>query len=271
MDTIGERLPVVVGVDGMAATSHSVDLAAAEAVRRGVPLAVVHAWPGRPVRPSRTRAVMPARAEGRHLLELAARRARHAYPDLEIVTELADQGAAQALLRWSARASLLVVGHRDETRSRYGWGPTAAYLAHHTECPLLVHRGPAPSRGPVAVALSGARTPTLAMACGEAARAGCSLVAVHVRTKRGDQRFAERLTADVPVQRLLISGADIPYTVDRISWRARLMVAGIGHKGWAVETVYGTPGVTSAGRRLCPVLLVPPNVKALAGKSAASK
>lgn len=259
-------LPVVAGVDGMAASAQSVDLAAAEAARRGVPLTLVHAWPGRPVRPSRPareRAVLPARAEGRHLLELAARRARLAYPDLRIVTELADQGAAQALARWSARAALLVVGHRDETRSRYGWGPTAAYLAHHSVCPLLVHRGAPPSRGPVAVALSGARTPTLAAACREAARAGCSLVAVHVRAGGdGDSRFAERAEPGIPVQRLLISGSEIAYTVDRISWRARLLVAGMGQKGWAVETVYGASGVGSAGRRLCPVLLVPPSRRA---------
>lgn len=92
------------------------------------------------------------RAHGRgwaHLLDLAARRAQHRAPTLR-----------------SVRTSPTAAPHMFSlsTRSRRGWswgnvtrcapcpagGSTAAYLTHYSACPLLVHRGAAAERGPVA-------------------------------------------------------------------------------------------------------------------------
>ncbi|WP_204296958.1 universal stress protein [Actinoplanes campanulatus] len=253
--SVVERLPVVVGVDGAPADLQVVDVAAGEAAFRGVPLHVVHAWPGRPVSWSRHQ------PDGRLLLDLAIRRAQLAYPSLIVGTQLVDEGAAETLVRWSARAGLLVVRHRDEGGSGHGWGSTAAYVAHHSVCPLLVHRGAAPPRGPVAVAVSGRHTATLPSAFEAAARAGCGVTAVHVR-EAGD-RLGTALTEwsarwpDVPVDRLVIGDDDVAYTIDRASRRCRLLVAGRGRKGWSVEAVYNSGGVTG-GRQMCPVLLVPP-------------
>jgi nucleotide-binding universal stress UspA family protein len=273
---VQEKLPVVVGVDGTSAALQAVDLAAAEAAHRCVPLVVAHAWPGRHFEVPRSRVTVPDRAESVHLLELAARRACQTEPHLTVVPALMDEGAAEALLRWSAQACLLVVGHRDDTAAHHGWGSTAAYLAHHSACPLLVSRGRAPSRGPVIVAVSGGPVTTLEQAYEAAAYAGETLTAIHVWTPERDaaSRDAGRAAAEgrldaalnacgsmrpsVPVTRLLISEAEIAYTVERAAWRGRLLVAGMGHKGWAVEALYRSGSVASTGRRLCPVLLVPP-------------
>jgi nucleotide-binding universal stress UspA family protein len=274
--SVQEKLPVVVGVDGAPAALNAVDLAAFEAAHSRTSLVIVHAWPGRRLASPRSRSTVPDHEEGNHLLDLAARRARQNEPGLKVVTALMDEGAAEALVRWSAQACLLVIGHRDETVTRHGWGSTAAYLAHHSACPLLVNRGPAPSRGAVIVAVSGRHTTTLPLAFEAAERRGSTLIAVHVWTSGPagttpeDSRAAAecRLDAvlnscgsswpDVAVTRLLISADEIAYTVGRAAWRGRLLVAGTGHKGWAVEALYRSTAITSAGRRVCPVLLVPP-------------
>ncbi len=214
---------------------------------------------------------------------MAARRARHRAPGLEVRTDLLDGGTAAALARHSARAQLLVVGHRDDVLTRHGWGSTAAYLAHHCECPLLVHRGAVPDRGPVVLAASASESADATVACAyrEADRSGARLVAVHVWTRpagRGreaardwaagrdeaDRRLAEALAGyawtwpDVTVERLVLQDLDIAYTLERASQRGRLLVAGMGRNGRFAELLYGSlrlaPRVAA-----CPVLLVPPD------------
>ncbi|GGN08980.1 nucleotide-binding universal stress UspA family protein [Actinoplanes campanulatus] len=262
--SVVERLPVVVGVDGMPADLQVVDVAAEEAAFRGVPLHVVHAWPGRLVTWSRHR-VAADQPDGRHLLDLAIRRAQLAYPSLIVGTQLVDEGAAETLVRWSARAGLLVVRHRDEAGLGHGWGSTAAYVAHHSVCPLLVHRGAAPPRGPVVVAVSGRHTASLRCAFEAAARVGCGVTAVHVKEPgvAGGDHLEKALAEwsgqwpQVPVERLLIDEDEVAYTIDRASHRCRLLVAGRGRKGWSVEAVYNSGGVVGV-RQVCPVLLVPP-------------
>src|SRR4051812_37846747 len=134
-----EILPVVVGVDGSRTGPAAVDLAAGEAARRGSPLLIVHVWPGRYTGVHRGRGAVPSRADALRLLEVSAGRARLSAPGPAIRTELLDGGAAHVLSRCAQRASLLVVGHRDEVVTRPSWGSTTAYLAHHSACPLLVH------------------------------------------------------------------------------------------------------------------------------------
>jgi nucleotide-binding universal stress UspA family protein len=267
--SIEEKLPVVVGVDGLPTGLDIVDVAAAEAAHRDVPLTVVHAWPSRHGESQRQRAVRPDPAEGRHLLDLAVQRIRISHPHLEVHTDLADENAGEALLKRSAQACLLVVRHRDETGLGHSWGSTAAYLAHHSACPMLVHRGPIPQRGPVVVAASGRRSMAVGCAFEAASRAGSALVAVHVCEPGADRKELNRsLTASlkgwqaswpgVPVRHLLIDETDVAYTSERASRRACLLVGGRGDKGWFVETLYAAGGAVAGTRRQCPVLLVPP-------------
>jgi nucleotide-binding universal stress UspA family protein len=280
--------PVVVGVDGSRTTSGTLDLAAAEAVRHRATLQIVHVWPGRYTGVFRSRGVVPSRADGRRLLEVAERRARMAEPDLPIGTELLEGGAAHVLTECSTWARLLVVGHRDDLPMRPSWGSTAAYLAHHSGCPLLVHRGAVTKEGPVVVAASArpSGAATLGYAFAEAALLGTRLVAVHMWTRPGaaegtapviavggyatereaaEHALAEALAAwsgrfpEVRVDRLVVHDLDMAYTIARASRRGRLLVAGIGRHGRFAELLYGSLSAGPAGLRQAtgPVVLVP--------------
>lgn len=283
--SVPRDLPVMVGVDGSRSHLSTVDLGVATAVRHRRPLLIVHVWPGRYVGSLRPRTPLPTEADGRHLLEIAARRAEHLAPGLKVATEFVTGSAAVLLTRLSGEARLLVVGHRDDAMNRQSWGSTAAYLAHHSACPLLVHRGGTSDRGPVVLAASARAIGTATVACAfeEAALAGTRLVAVHAWTppaapdsvspRRGAglvaRTDADRLLTgaladwagrypEVTVERLLVSDVDIAYTVDRASRRGRLLIAGIGRTGRFAELLYGSPGSALSSQAACPVLLVPP-------------
>jgi nucleotide-binding universal stress UspA family protein len=276
--------PVVVGVDGSRSAPGTVDLAVAEAARCAAPLLIVHVWPGRYRGIFRSRETVPSRADGLRLLEVTQRRAALAGPGVPIATQLLEGGAAATLTGCSAEARLLVVGHRDDPYTRASWGSTAAYLAHHSECPLLVNRG-AGHNGPVVVASSARASgaATLGYAFAEAAQLGTRLVAVHMWARPGDadgrapvvvrggyadeRRAAETQLTDalaewserfpeVAVERLVVSDLDLACTIDRASHRGRLLVAGIGRHGRFAELLYGAGPVGLRGST-CPVVLVP--------------
>ncbi|MFB7497500.1 universal stress protein [Streptomyces sp. NPDC056161] len=139
--------PLVVGVDGSEPSLLAVDWAAAEAVRHGVPLLLVHAslW-------ERYEAALPVgergRAAGRtaaqHIVAAAADRAARRAPGVEIGTDIVPEDATHALLRETGRAFAVVTG----ARARGGpagmlpgaVGPAVAARAHS---PVIVVRGDA--------------------------------------------------------------------------------------------------------------------------------
>jgi len=289
-----ETRPVMVGVDGSCSALATVDLAVAEAVRRRATLLIVHVWPGRYTGVFRSRNAVPSPADGRRLLDLAARRARIAGPGLPVRTELLEGGAPHVLADSSGRARLLVLGHRDAPLTRSSWGSTAAHLARDSVCPLLVNRGAAHD-GPVVVAVSGraSAAATVRYAFAEAAVRGSGLVAVHMWARPGtadrpapavvpggygkERRAATKNLADaldtwaaqfpgVPVERLVVSDLDMAYTIERASRRGRLLVAGIGRRGRFAELLYATGGPATPGLRTatCPVALVPAGWRAAA-------
>jgi nucleotide-binding universal stress UspA family protein len=278
--------PVAVGIDGSPHHLVTIDLAVTEAIRRGAPLHIMHVTPGRYVG-LRSRATAPQRdLEGRRLLDIAARRAEHRAPGLQVSTELVDGAASMALVERSAATQLLVIGHRDDLPGRPSWGSTAAYVAHQSVCPLLVHRGAAPDHGPVVLAAS-ARTPataTVTCAYEEALRSGSPLLAVHVwnrpaavdmtapraasRGSAADRRRAEqrleralghaaRSYPGVAVERLVLRDLDIAYTLERVARRGDLLVVGMGRDRRSAELLYGSLGVALLRQAACPVLLVP--------------
>jgi nucleotide-binding universal stress UspA family protein len=279
-----QQLPVVVAIDQAREHLAIVDLGVEEATRRHASLVIVHVWPSRHSTTGRARSALPTEADSRHLLDLAARRARHQAPRLRVSTELLNGRASTVLTERSAAARLLVLGHRDEALTQPSWGSTATYLAHQSACPLLVHRGTAPQRGPVVVAASGRqRSPsTVACAYEEAARYGAHLVALHVVASssdpkvsagddghgadraRADRQLAEALAGwawtypDVVVERLIVQDIDIGYTLQRAARRSRLLIAGMGRTGRFAELVYGSLGIAAMRAAVCPVLLVPP-------------
>ena len=281
----------MVAVDGSRAGLAALDLAAAQAVRHHARLTIVHVWPGHYAGPFRSSGLIPDRDDGRRLLEIAASRAALAAPGLRIETELLDGAAGNVLVGCSERARLIVVGHRDEVFTRPSWGSTTAYLAHHSTCPLLVHRGSSPRQGPVVVAVSARPGPTatIGYAFAEAARLDDRLVAVHVWSHASvratspaqggyvaERQSAERQLAKelsewseafpaVVVERVVVHDLDIAYTIERASRRGRLLVAGMGRNGSFAEMLYGSISLGIARQALCPVLLVPPGWPAATG------
>jgi nucleotide-binding universal stress UspA family protein len=278
--------PVIVGIDGSRNQPSVLDLAVAEAVRRNAPLLLVHIWPGRYLRGVRSRTVIPGEEDGRRLLDVAARRVAHVAPDLDIAVDLVEGSPSAVLVERSAAGRLLVVGHRDEVPARTSWGSTAAYLAHHSACPLLVHRGAVPEQGPVVLAASARTGVTSTVECAfrEASLRGARLVAVHVWTRptgrdasspaavvahyAADRQAAERQLAealagwassfpDVAVERVVLHDLDVAYTLERASRRGRLLIAGMGRHNRFAELLYGSLGAALARQAPCPVLLVP--------------
>ncbi|HEX7745203.1 MAG TPA: universal stress protein [Micromonosporaceae bacterium] len=143
--------PVVVGVDGSAASALAAAFAADEAVRRDTKLIAIHIWSLDASTPPRstyeeTEATAGAAAEA--LLAGAAAEAQRNHPELNIERQLVHAlDPTQRLLDASRNAGLLVVG----SRGRGGFsglllGSTSQALAHHAHCPVVIahphgHRG----------------------------------------------------------------------------------------------------------------------------------
>ncbi|GAA4552418.1 universal stress protein [Amycolatopsis samaneae] len=143
-DTSPGDLPVVVGVDGSPLSENAVETAFAEAAARGTSLVAVHAWgTGQTTRVFGEVAdyydwAPTLETETAVLAErLAGRRGRH--PDLTVEHVVVHDDPRTALLGWSHKAQLLVVG----SRGRGGFtglllGSTSQALLHHAACPVLV-------------------------------------------------------------------------------------------------------------------------------------
>ncbi|MEV0224890.1 universal stress protein [Streptomyces sp. NPDC050704] len=96
--------PITVGVDGSAESLAAVQWAAREAVRRGLPVRVVHAWE------KSDGADEPAGA--REALAETVRDLADRHPDLPVSTGLLDGGPVEALVTAAADAEMLVLGSR---------------------------------------------------------------------------------------------------------------------------------------------------------------
>ncbi|MCD9876354.1 universal stress protein [Streptomyces guryensis] len=121
-------IPLVVGVDGSEASLEAVDWAAAEAVRHGVPLHLLHAVAGD--------------REASDVIGAASERAAKTAPTARLSSEVLHEEAASALVVRGRNAFALVLGSR-------GLGDLAGMLlgsvglavAAHADCPVVVVRG----------------------------------------------------------------------------------------------------------------------------------
>lgn len=138
------RPRVVVGVDTMAMSGEAVFWAAEEAMRRNVPLALVHAW----IYPSyaTTSFAYPVGADFEAVRTTAERELAEAveavkarYPELEVDGILAEDTPGHQLIDQSVCADLLVVGshHRGRLSEFLGLSVSAA-CTHRAECPVVV-------------------------------------------------------------------------------------------------------------------------------------
>lgn len=179
---------IVVGYDQTRPSELALDEAAAEAMRRGAALAVVHAF-NRPT-PARAPRGEQAGEDGayaaaRRIADQGAYRARYRHPGLQVHSQV-EAGEAPAVLgELSHDAELLVVGHRGHGCSA-GVLPCAVALqtAATAACPLLVVRGDRHEhRGTVlaAIDLEDPAEEILAFAFAEARRRRTGVKAISVR------------------------------------------------------------------------------------------
>jgi nucleotide-binding universal stress UspA family protein len=169
---------VVAGVDETPESAAAVEWAAEEAVRRSVPLLVLHAG-GRTPRP-----VHPAE---QLLARVAAElRARERVPEFR--AEAVERDPVTALLEVSQRAALVVVGSRGlGAVAGFVLGSVSTRLVGRSVGPVVVCRGTRPEPpggGDVLLALkrlADPDAPVLQAAFAEAALRGLPLRVLHVR------------------------------------------------------------------------------------------
>ncbi|CAL9337709.1 universal stress protein [Streptomyces sp. enrichment culture] len=278
--------PVVVGVDGAASGLVAVDVAAREARLRGAPLRMVHAL-GPPAGAAAWRRGLKPLARG--VLARAEGRACAAAPGLEISRSVVAGDPRQVLEIESRSAALVVLGTAAVSGSGgLPLGSTAAHLAVHGHCPLLVARGRVAASGPVLVAVDGspAGEAAVAFAFAEAALREAPLVALHVWNSWSEHAYegaGDPLTAVVSdvehvraaEQRLLhetvarwqeffphvaaerrVMRSRIRTALIDASGTAQLMVAGAGGHGGLTGLLTGSVGQALLRHAQCPVAVV---------------
>ncbi|MFJ9770592.1 universal stress protein [Kitasatospora sp. NPDC101157] len=124
---------VLAAVDGSPESLAAAGWAADEAVRRGLPLHLVYAWPW----PQHAAPGLPGVSEARGLavsmLADAAERARADHPGLTVDVALVDEPAPAGITAAAASAELLVLG-----RTGHHLGPVTRTVIHDARCPVVV-------------------------------------------------------------------------------------------------------------------------------------
>ncbi|ATL83995.1 universal stress protein [Streptomyces malaysiensis subsp. malaysiensis] len=147
----GDTDEVQLGFDAHAPAEAPTGFAFRAARERGVPLRVVHAWALPPAAPSAW--MLTALEEDRAMWEDqesqavsdALRPWRESCPEVTVVPDVILLNPAEALVRSSERAGLLVIGRRAPARpTELRLGPVAHAVLHHAHCPVAVVPQPAP-------------------------------------------------------------------------------------------------------------------------------
>ncbi|MEV5986652.1 universal stress protein [Streptomyces sp. NPDC052051] len=139
--------PVVAGVDGSVESLSAAEWAAREALRRGRPLLLVHAFRRRP------RQQADASENGappRDVLRSAAEHLRRACPGVRVADEPVEGPAPEALLQAAEKAELLVVGSRGLSgiKGLLVGSVALAVVADATRPVVLVRAGEQPENEP---------------------------------------------------------------------------------------------------------------------------
>jgi len=102
--------PITAGVDGTEESLAALDWAAREAVRRGLPLRVVHAWRYAEALPTADRDTQHGWVSDG--VREAVRTVSGRHPELEVAVDVLEGGVAEALTGAAAQSELLVLGSR---------------------------------------------------------------------------------------------------------------------------------------------------------------
>ncbi|WP_433754540.1 universal stress protein [Nocardia sp. CA-135398] len=129
--------PVLVGVDGSAASVRAIEIAFDEAAHRNRPVRAVLTWSefNRDI----ARAYMQTEAE--QLLSESLAGYVEKYPDLEIHRVVAEDRPARRLLAESQDVQLIVVGsHGRGGFAGMTLGSVSQAVLHATDCPIIIAR-----------------------------------------------------------------------------------------------------------------------------------
>jgi nucleotide-binding universal stress UspA family protein len=265
------RRKVVVGVgpDGSLA---AVDVAAAEAQRRELPLELLCAYPAR------------ERADGPHTtLAAILHRVCATWPELRVTARNLTGDPAEALIDASRGAALIVVGRDPHPHP----DSVGAQVAAHAHCPTVIAppelQATVDGKVMVGIAMSGDDDPAIGFAFEQAALRGVPLLAVHVWSgmpnaalaavspfaydlKRAesaaDRLLAEALAGwsekypDVTVERMPLYDASSAKTLLDASTEAGLVVVGARRHARRSSQLLGTVTRTLMRRAHCPVAVV---------------
>ena len=295
MNALEKGPTVLVGVDGSDDALRAVRWAAVEAGRRQLPLRLVHAFDW-VIEPDFTvlkgeehyRDMLLERA--RKHLDAAADIAAKVQPGLTVQQQLIVGHPADVLTAEARQARLLVLGDRGLSRiAGVLVGSTAAAMAVHAACPLVVVRGDEltgePSRlWPVVVGVDDASSSEAAIgfAFQAAAARGVPLIAVHayahpvadpafaklidwaVLAEDARQRLAVRLTGwsekfpEVTVRQ--VPALDQPvHQLVTLSGTAQLVVVGSRGRGQLAGLLLGSVSNALMHKSGCPVAVVRPD------------
>jgi nucleotide-binding universal stress UspA family protein len=278
--------PVLVGVDGSAASLAAVDLAVREAAlrRRAVRIVYGAPWANHPAWAN----TGPSSDLGGDLLAdpqraIRAATERAAIGHVPVTGEVLAGDPATVLIRESTAAEILVVGHRG----RGGFpelllGSVAVKVAAHAACPVMVTRGVPPAEGEILLGVDGspANHAAVGFAFQEAALRGTGLLALHACTgpaltgptdillydpeteqTEQDRMLTEALSGwsqkypSVPVRRQLV--ADRPArALVKASGRAQLVVLGARGRGGLPGRRLGSVSHVVLHHAACPVAVV---------------
>ncbi|MFF4794316.1 universal stress protein [Streptomyces sp. NPDC001276] len=135
--------PVVAGLDGSRESLAAAHWAAREALRRGLPLRLVHAWEGQPEtagRPDLPEVRVP-QSRARRMLRDTVAQLTESYPRLDLSGEQVHRQPGPALLDEAEDAELLVIGSQGlGAVGGFVLGSVAMATAVHAERPVVLVR-----------------------------------------------------------------------------------------------------------------------------------
>ena len=287
---------VVVGVDGSAASTGAVAYAAHTAATRRIPLLLVTTYtmpaamfaegmlPPQPVYDELERECLP-------ILEDARAAALKVAPEIEVSHAIIEGNPSQALIDYSRRAKLIVLGSRGLGGIKgMVLGSVSAAVASHAFCPVVVTREDTCNidrTGPVVVGIDGSEVSAKATewAFAEASARNAKLIAVHtwmdpqvqaaaagISLTEDDwkqledqqlQTLSERLAGfadrypDVEVDRFVTRDRAVRALVEQ-SENAQLVVVGSHGRGGFAGMVLGSTSRALLQAAPCPVMVVRP-------------
>lgn len=257
--------PVVVAVHGTAAGLAATRLGAREAVARGAPLRVLHAfsWPGRfPVNDPPDYAA--ARQDAQQMVNEAVETALRSAPGVHVTGLVTDGDPVRVVLRQSRTAALLVLGDDGlDPGARLLPDSVLARAVTYAHCAVVVARSVRPPSGPLLAAVDGSPASRLVLetALAEALRRDLTVRVAHVVTGAGGETSGQRLldiaTATFPdtvrAKPLLLTGEPGAALV-RASHTSRMVIA--GPRGADGSTALGPVAWRLLRSGACPTLFV---------------